>query len=165
MKLLIYDIRNIDLKTLDETYKNLNEFDKIKIDKLVIKKQKCLSIMGIYLLKNGLNDYYNLDYSNISILRNCNGKPYIENSNIYYNISHSNDYVICVFSNRNVGIDIEKKKKDFDIKSFTLKESYIKMKGLSIFNIKNIIINKKIDARFITLTSKDYIISICEDIN
>ena len=61
MKLLIYDIRNIDLKTLDETYKNFNEFDKIKIDKLVIKKQKYLSIMGIYLLKKGLNDYYNLD--------------------------------------------------------------------------------------------------------
>lgn len=165
MKLLIYDIRNIDLKLLDETYKNLSGFDKIKIDKLVVKKQKYLSIMGIYLLKKGLKDYYNLNYNNKIILRNDNGKPYIKNSNIYFNISHSNDYVVCVFNNKNVGIDIEKKKKDFDIKSFTLKESYTKMKGLSIFNIKNIKINKKIDARFITLTSKDYIVSICENIN
>ncbi len=41
---------------------------------------------------------------------NCdkNGKPYIENSNLYFNLSHSGDYALCVCGDKKVGCDIEK---------------------------------------------------------
>jgi 4'-phosphopantetheinyl transferase len=36
-----------------------------------------------------------------------NGKPYLKNSTMYFNISHSNDYVVLATSHREIGIDIE----------------------------------------------------------
>lgn len=43
------------------------------------------------------------------------GKPYLENSKLYFNISHSQQYVICAISDEEVGIDIQyHKKKDVD---------------------------------------------------
>lgn len=41
--------------------------------------------------------------------RNEHGKPYLtETSEIYVNWSHSRDYVICVISDQEVGIDLQK---------------------------------------------------------
>jgi len=37
-----------------------------------------------------------------------NGKPYLKNSRMYFNISHSDDYVVLAISNREIGVDIEK---------------------------------------------------------
>ena len=35
------------------------------------------------------------------------GKPYFKNSVIYFNYSHSKNYIACAISNKEVGIDIE----------------------------------------------------------
>jgi len=37
-----------------------------------------------------------------------NGKPYLKNSTMYFNISHSDDYVVLATSNHEIGVDIEK---------------------------------------------------------
>ncbi|MFB7304416.1 4'-phosphopantetheinyl transferase family protein [Heyndrickxia sporothermodurans] len=88
------------------------------------------------------------------------GKPYLLNSSeFYFNISHSEDWVICVVSKKEIGVDIEKIKpidlgiakrffskneyenllsmpdnmkvnRFFDL--WTLKESYIKYKGTGL---------------------------------
>ena len=40
------------------------------------------------------------------------GKPYLKGKeNIYFNVSHSRDYVVCAFSDNEVGIDIQVHKK------------------------------------------------------
>ncbi len=36
------------------------------------------------------------------------GKPYLENVPLYFNLSHSGDYVLCAVSGREVGADIQK---------------------------------------------------------
>lgn len=43
-------------------------------------------------------------------MHHTNGKPYtfVKGSQIYFNISHSNDYVICGIDDNEIGIDIEK---------------------------------------------------------
>ena len=51
-----------------------------------------------------------LDYFNIKmpeIYTTSNGKPYFKDSNIFFNYSHSKNYVACVISTYEVGIDIE----------------------------------------------------------
>lgn len=98
----------------------------------------------------------------IHIEENCYGKPYLYGiSNTYFNISHSGEWVICAWSSREIGVDIEEvkecnldiaknyfcpseflyllKQQESDKKGtfydyWTLKESYIKFrgKGLSI---------------------------------
>ncbi|MBW1295677.1 4'-phosphopantetheinyl transferase family protein [Aquimarina litoralis] len=40
-------------------------------------------------------------------LKDSFGKPYIENCNIHFNISHSENTVVCAFSKKNIGVDIE----------------------------------------------------------
>lgn len=88
------------------------------------------------------------------------GKPYLKNfPKLFFNISHSGDYVVLIISDSEVGVDIEKEKSfDFDIvenffsnreieffKSikeseristffsiWTLKESYIKALGVGL---------------------------------
>ena len=95
------------------------------------------------------------------------GKPYITNSDIFYNISHSFEYIVTIISDKEIGIDIEKirktnlncvnqfatpqerkyitannqniEKKIFEI--YTLKEAYFKMKGNNLNNIKNVEFN------------------------
>lgn len=104
---------------------------------------------------------YNKEYT---IKKDENGKPKFQDiEGFHFNISHSGDWVICAFSNYEIGIDIEKidevnlsiAKKYFNIdeynvllninnsadkKSFfytlwTLKESYLKNLGIGIMGI------------------------------
>ena len=143
------------------------------------------------LLKILLKNYYNINYKDIEIITNQYGKPYIKDMKIYYNISYSYDYVICIISNKEIGIDIEKIRKtnintkkifatkieqnyigNYEklFKIFTLKEAYFKMLGTDLKKMKNIefnILNKNIicsDNNIITKQIKfhNYIISICE---
>jgi len=37
-----------------------------------------------------------------------NGKPYLKDGGMYFNISHSGDYVVLVAAEREIGVDIEK---------------------------------------------------------
>ncbi len=88
------------------------------------------------------------------------GKPFLENSDIHFNISHSGDWVVAAFSIRNIGIDIElirepnynvakrffssveinqlnfindsDKKKNLFFDFWTIKESYLKAIGTGL---------------------------------
>lgn len=164
MKYIIDNINNYSNDEYKDFYQNIKKYKKIKIKKLIsINKQK-QAILGENLLIKGLKKIYNLDYAQIKILRNKNGKQYIKNKKIYYNISHSNDYVICVFANNKIGVDIEKIKNtnfknlhqfateneiNYLLKNndnidknifqlYTLKEAYFKMKGSNLNNIKDV---------------------------
>lgn len=164
MKLLIENINKINKLKYLLIYFKIKKYKKIRISHLIRKNDKYRLLLGEHLLIKGLKKYYNINYKNIEIEINEYGKPYIKNSNIYYNISHSNDYVICALDKTKVGIDIEKirpinkndinqfatekekkyifkNKEHFLIRSFeiyTLKEAYFKMKGTNLNNIKNI---------------------------
>ena len=195
MKDFYYLIDNINNYNDD----NFNEFlDKIKpnkrdkIQKLLKVDEQKRTILGEILLIKGLKKYFNIDYDSVNITQNSNGKPYIVNKPIFFNISHSFDYCICVFATQNIGVDIEKhrflksdlknyicnstEKKQLINKNinifniFTLKEAYIKMKGLKIFDIKNVelefennaiqCVDKNVLCFFINIIS-NYSIAVC----
>ena len=156
-----YLIKNInDVNDADINNFVLNSNDKLKYNKILNKKRKKQFIIGRMLLSELLITEYNKKYIDIPIIFNKNGKPYLKNNNIYFNISHSNDYVICAISDKNIGVDIEKIKSvnknsvkfyakekeveyicnndiDFNRRAiciYSLKEAYYKMNG---FDIKN----------------------------
>ncbi|MBQ8192726.1 MAG: 4'-phosphopantetheinyl transferase superfamily protein [Bacilli bacterium] len=159
----IYDnINNYTNNEFKTMFKSLNTNDKNKINKLINNQNKKLSILSKYLLKNILSQKYDLDYNNIYY--NEFNKPLIDG--IYFNISHSNNYVAICFSDKRIGIDIEKirevnlniinsfcteKEKKYILNSenkyksmfeiFCLKEAYFKMLGTNLFNIKKIEFN------------------------
>ncbi|MCI3939185.1 4'-phosphopantetheinyl transferase superfamily protein [Chryseobacterium aahli] len=66
------------------------------------------SIIGRLLLDN-LIKTFDLNLSIEKLVYNSNQKPYFENTNIFFNVSHTEDIVVCVITDINeIGIDIEK---------------------------------------------------------
>lgn len=133
--------------------------ERIKRLKFVDDKKACF--FAEYILYICMKYIYNKEYT---IKKDENGKPKFQDvEGFHFNISHSGDWVICAFSNYEIGIDIEKidevnlsiAKKYFNIdeynvllninnsadkKSFfytlwTLKESYLKNLGIGIMGI------------------------------
>lgn len=101
-----------------------------------------------------LEEILERDYglTEIRIRRDAYGKPFLEGNRLYFNISHSGDYLAAAVSEQPVGIDIEgmrpvregmyrkvvrqmeqeligsEREKDF-IRLWTLKESFTKAEG------------------------------------
>ncbi len=119
------------------------------------------------------------------ISESINGKPYIDNSNIFYNISHKNKMVGLIISDSEVGLDIEyidteNIKRKSTLKYFftekeresitnneelltlwTKKESYIKLNGGMLRDAIGLDINN-INVIYDTFKLDNYIITICK---
>ena len=69
-------------------------------------------LLGEALVRFALKKYWNLTSEDYRIDRGEKGKPFIVGvENVFFNISHSGDYVVCAVSDREIGIDIEKRAK------------------------------------------------------
>ena len=69
-------------------------------------------LLGEALVRFALKMYWHLPPEDYRIVRGEKGKPFIEGrENVFFNISHSGDYVVCSVSDREIGIDIEKRAK------------------------------------------------------
>lgn len=104
------------------------------------------------IIKKVLKKQYNID--NYEICYTKNGKPYLKNNKVYFNISNDNQYFIIAFSKHPIGIDIQFYKKinkefkkilnicEYDdkkcIEIFSLKEAIIKLEGLTLKDINKI---------------------------
>ncbi len=114
------------------------------------------SILGEILIKRILKESFSLE---ASIECDKNGKPYIDNSELYISISHSFDMVFAAVSQKPIGVDIEKIKDiNFGVarkfadeneleyigtnlnrfyEIWTAKEAYFKIAGGSAVNFKS----------------------------
>lgn len=71
-----------------------------------------------------------------SIVKDENNKPIFINKDLYFNISHSKDYVACSLAPFNIGIDIEQ---DRNIKNNIIERiKHINDKNISLIEIWNI---------------------------
>ncbi len=92
---IIVDLKSFDFNNIISKYQVL--FKNISDDTSLFKK------LSMYYLSNFVPK------TDIQIKTNKFGKPFIDNSKIMFNISHSVDkYVIAISQNNNVGVDIEK---------------------------------------------------------
>ena len=164
MKYIIKNINDYSDKEINNFYNNIYIEKKKRINNFKNELKVKQSIIGELLLRDLLDKYYNIDYNELEFEFNKNNKPFIVNKNIFYNISHSSNYVIAVVSDKEIGIDIEKiretniksinyfassKEKEYILlehnnlfkrlfEIYTLKEAYVKMIGKSILDIKNV---------------------------
>ena len=172
-----------DEKLYEKAYSLIPEYRKVKVDKMKMRENKLQTVTAGLLLnyavgkwRNRVNEecdsvyYENVDIFSVieannqcfdyEIAYNSQGKPYfLSNREIFFNISHSSNYVACVIGDRPVGIDIEKARKGrqnlakrfFDISEaewikecdsdqrffriWTLKEAYGKATGQGVLDI------------------------------
>lgn len=88
------------------------------------------TLCGEILIKSMLAKYLKKPINRINFQKNEFGKPYLEGNPLYFNISHSGEWVVGIISDHLVGIDVEEiKKPDLGIaERFFTKAEYI---GLS----------------------------------
>lgn len=128
-----------------------------KTDKLIFRKDKMLSLAAEALLKKALSDR---GISDFALKYGKNGKPYIKDKDIFFNLSHSENTIMCAVSDMEIGCDTEKitdidleiakrffcgteyemiakertdeGKRDMFFRLWTLKESFVKATGLGM---------------------------------
>lgn len=138
-------------------YSKLTDYRRNKIEKYKFEADAKRSLYSAMLLQYIIMHKYSVTNDEFEVAYNTYGKPYILGKKDWkFNISHSGEWVICGWSNKEIGVDIEQIK-DMDIKIaqrfftpneyaylckfnkeiqnhkffelWTLKESYIKYKG------------------------------------
>lgn len=88
-----------------------NKITKQKFEKVLRMRNRKRAngmILGELMVRKLIKEFLNIDNSKIEITSNSYGRPYLKNSTaIKFNISYSNDWVVCIMDNEDVGIDIE----------------------------------------------------------
>jgi 4'-phosphopantetheinyl transferase len=71
-------------------------------------------------MRNVLAPYFNMLAAEIKFSHTALGKPYIENSKLFFNLSHRNKYgLLAIFKDAEVGVDIEYIKELQDVATFS----------------------------------------------
>ena len=143
-------------ETFQKCYSAVSPLRRSKVDSMVFDKDKRLSLGVEVLLMKAIEDLgEDVDLS--TIITVANGKPAIKGSDIQFNLSHSEQRVMCSVSDRPVGCDVEriqpiemdiarrfffgteyeaissvsdKDRYDLFYRFWTLKESFMKVTGL-----------------------------------
>lgn len=67
------------------------------------------SVLGDALVKRMIQDRLGREKTDIEIIKNAYGKPYLKNyDHLHFNVSHSGDWIVGAVGNKPVGIDVEK---------------------------------------------------------
>ena len=133
------NIQTLNDKTIQEQAQYLSAEEHKRADRFVHNADAKRFIIAYSGLRLILAKYLPVPKGNFAFKRNEHGKPYLINSPLCFNLSHSNDYVIWAFAlNNSVGIDIEYEKKNVDVlalaKRFFAKEEYTTLKNISSEN-------------------------------
>ncbi|GAA0375774.1 4'-phosphopantetheinyl transferase family protein [Paenibacillus motobuensis] len=151
----------MDSKLYEDLLTKVSKEEKAKIEKFAHKEDSYRSLLGNILTRAVICVYLGISNEKIQFAKNQFGKPYLLNSNgFYFNISHSGEWVLLIFGNKPVGIDIEKirgfnietakgclsqqeflrlqqvsqeEQLDYFFDLWTLKESYIKAIGTGLY--------------------------------
>ena len=163
--LYTYDISKLTDEQFNEWYLRLDEGKKNRVDRYKFIDDKKRTVVADALARKAVCELCGVAESDIHFSYTEKGKPYYSGENIHFNISHSSDIVVCVSSNRNIGVDVEKIRPispqlvnrvcgdselrlvhdncgNIDYKSFfkiwTAKEAYFKLIGTGISNFKDV---------------------------
>ncbi|PRT33997.1 4'-phosphopantetheinyl transferase family protein [Bacillus wiedmannii] len=152
------NIKNkIDKEAFQQLEKKISNDRREKIKKYHFEEDKKRSIIAELLLRHSLKKEFGINREQVQFTKNSFGKPMLKNfEQIYFNLAHSGDWVVCGVSDVPIGIDVEIIKSiDLDIaktffslgeykdiinqpkekqityfyKLWTLKESYVKAEG------------------------------------
>lgn len=92
-------------------YEAASEERRLRADRVASGKNRRLLLGAEILLRHALSDV-GFGGEAPEFVYGANGKPYLKDcGDVYFNLSHSGEYVLCALSDREVGCDIEKLRK------------------------------------------------------
>lgn len=98
---------NSYLDTIPELYELLDDEEKAKSAKFYKEQDRHMFIASKALLRSLLSGYLNIDPGKLSFSYGKNKKPYLQNSGIHFNVSHSGQCILIAVCDEEVGIDVE----------------------------------------------------------
>jgi 4'-phosphopantetheinyl transferase len=117
MEILYTHISENDHSFLIDNYADIDGIKyKEKIQRYRRWQDAQLSLLGRMLLKYGLNTYYEI--KEYEIYFTPYNKPYLKNEDVYFNISHTENLVICAIARFPIGIDVEFSNPQIDYMDF-----------------------------------------------
>lgn len=108
-ELHLYPAAREELETnLDRFYAALAPAEKKRAERLLIPEKREQFILGRGFLRSLLAAYTGLEPGDLALSSGENGKPYLANSRIQFNVSHSRDhYLVGVTSGAPLGVDVQ----------------------------------------------------------
>ena len=85
-----------------------NDYILKHISKIKNDAYRASSSIAYSLLGSMLQEVFGISINDVTFTENVHGKPIICDTDIYFNISHSANAVMCAVSDHEVGVDIEK---------------------------------------------------------
>jgi len=107
-------LSKIDLLLRQDIYDDLLQIisseNRERCRRFRLKEDALRTLYGELILRHVLTQRFSLRNEGIEILKGDKGKPYVKDFPTHFNISHAGDFVICAFSEKEVGIDVEQVK-------------------------------------------------------
>ena len=110
MEYLIYNIVALTDTEYGKWFSLMTEEKQKKVNSYKSSDRKKASVAGEKLVKEYIGKALNINPESLVILTHKNGKPYIKDCPVYFNISHCENTLLCAFSDEEIGADIEKNK-------------------------------------------------------
>ena len=106
----IYSLNISEVSSEDFTlwYSQMDEERKSSVDRLQNEDKRRSKIAADALCRKAISENCNVPCSDIVFGKTEKGKPFTENADVHFNISHSGDIVVCAVSDKEIGTDIEK---------------------------------------------------------
>lgn len=102
-KYSIYDLKESEY---EKWFSLMSDEKKMRLSKLK-EDDRLRSVAGEMLARVAVSEWCGITPEEIRFAKDEKGKPYAENLNVHFNISHSGEYVVCAVSDSPIGIDIE----------------------------------------------------------
>lgn len=107
MKWYKYDIRDFSKIEYEKWFSLMNEDKRQKVVRFRFEDDKKRSVAGEMLAKKAIAEWCGMSAEKVVFALAENGKPFAENADAQFNISHSGNLVVCAVDDRPVGIDVE----------------------------------------------------------
>ena len=91
----------------DKWFALMDEEKQKKVNRYRFDDDKKRTVAGEMLARKAINELCGVSQENIIFGKTEKGKPFAENVDIYFNISHSGNFVVCAADKKSIGVDIE----------------------------------------------------------
>lgn len=108
MKWYKVDIREISQAEYENGLSIMSEKNKTRVENFKISHDKKRTIAGEMLARKAIAEWSSVNEADIVFLKGEHGKPYVKDLDVHFNISHSENLVVCAVADKPVGIDIER---------------------------------------------------------
>lgn len=105
-----YNIRQMTDAEYAKWFSLLSVEKQERVNAFRFYEDKKRTVAGEMLVRKAVAERFGIQPESISFFTLSNGKPYVENLPVYFNISHSEDLVVCAVADEEIGIDIERVK-------------------------------------------------------